>query len=118
MRDEDNGRTMLDQGAQSLEQVLYFARGEHRGRLIQNENGSLSIQGFEDLDALAQPDGKVLDQGLWINVEMILRGELAYMLGGLWHVQEWSVPGWLLAEDNILGYGQGRDEHEMLMDHA
>jgi hypothetical protein len=67
---------------------------------------------------LAQADGKVLDQGLWVNVEMILRGELAYMLGGLSHVQEWSAPGWFLAEDNILGHGQGRDEHEMLMDHA
>ena len=109
---------MLDQCAQGLEQVLHFARGEHRGRLIQNENGGLSIQGFEDLDALAQPDGKVLDQGLRINVEMILRGELAYLPGGLWQVQEWSASGGFLAEDNILGHGQGRDEHEMLMHHA
>ena len=77
---EDDGRAVLDQCDQGLEQVLHFARGEHRGRLIQNEDGGLSIQGFEDLDALAQPDGKLLDQGLWINVEMILRGELAYML--------------------------------------
>src|SRR5437867_8046212 len=49
---------------------------------------------------------------------MLLRGELAYMLGRLWQVQEWSAPGWFLAQDNILGHGQGRDEHEMLMDHA
>src|SRR5262245_39292378 len=49
---------------------------------------------------------------------MILRGELAYMLSGLLHVQEWPVPGWFLAENNILGHRQGRDEHEMLMYHA
>jgi hypothetical protein len=94
----------LDQCAQGLEQVLHFARGEHCSRLIHNENGGLSIEGFEDLDALAQPDGKVLDQGLWINVEMILRGELAYLLGSLLHVQERSAPGWFLTEDNILGH--------------
>src|SRR2546429_3697851 len=115
---EDDGRAVLDQCAQGLEQVLHFARGEHCGGLIQNENGGLSIQGFEDLDTLAQPDGKILDQGMWINVEMILYSELAYMLSRRWHVQEWSAPGWFLAKDNILGYGEGRDEHEMLMDHA
>src|SRR5215475_6261628 len=49
---------------------------------------------------------------------MILGGELAYMLDSLLHVQERSAPGWFLTEDNILGHGQGRDEHEMLMDHA
>src|SRR5215470_5902267 len=118
MGNEDDGRTMLDQCGQGLAQVLHFARGEHCGGLIQNENGGLSIQGFEDLDTLAQPDGEILDQGLWVNVEMILRGKLAYMLGGLLHVQEWSAPGWFLAEDDILSHSQGGDKHEMLMHHA
>ena len=44
---------MLRQGGQGVEQVFYLSRGEHRGGLIQNQDRRLSIQGFEELDALA-----------------------------------------------------------------
>src|SRR5215468_1346723 len=111
---EDDGRAVLGQRGQGFEQVLHFARGEHRGRLIQNETSRLSIKSFEDFDTLAQPDGEILNQGLRINVQMIPRSELAYLLGSLPHIQEWSAPGWFLAEDNILGHSQGGDKHEML----
>ena len=60
-RDEDHGLAARREAADHLEQLLRLLRGEHGGRLVEDEDVRVAIERLQDLDALLLPDGDVLD---------------------------------------------------------
>ena len=59
------------QALQSFKQHIHFLGNEYRGGLIQNEDMSISIEGFQNFYALAFTDRKVTHQsiGFYRNAE-------------------------------------------------
>ena len=62
--------------ADDPEQLLGLERGEHGAGLVEHEDVALAIQRLEDLHALADADGQVLDRGIGIHVEPVLVRQL------------------------------------------
>jgi hypothetical protein len=50
-------------------------RGEHRCRLVEDEDPRFAVEGLEDLDALPDADRQVLDRRVGF-VELVLLGRL------------------------------------------
>ena len=59
VRDDQNGDTLTFQVAQDVKQLVGFLRREYAGRLVQNEDVRLTVQGFEDFDTLLYAYGQL-----------------------------------------------------------
>ncbi len=103
--------------AHDPEQLVGLLRGQHGGRLVEDEQVDVPGQRLEDLDALLGADRQVLDLGVGVDVEAVSLAELADHLAGLSEVEE-ACPGRLVAEDDVLGHRHDRHELEVLVDHA
>ena len=113
--DEHDGPSRLPELPQVAEQVLRLVRGEHRRRLVQDQDLDTPVEGLQDLDALFLADREVLDDGARIDSEGVRLGELGDALPRGVDIETGSP---LLAEDDVLGDREGIDEHEVLVDHA
>ena len=65
--DEDDTHPLLDHHPQGLEEGIHLLRGEVGGRLVQDQDFDSSIEGFENLDLLANPHRELFDQGARID---------------------------------------------------
>ena len=61
VRDEDDREAFCRELLQCREQALTFLRGQHRGRLVEDEDARLAIEHFQDFDALPFADRKLAD---------------------------------------------------------
>ena len=118
MRDEDHRHPVGDEALEDLEQLDRLLRGQHRRRLVEDQDVGTAIERLQDLDALLLPDCDRLHLRVRVDVELELVGELAHaaLCGG--GVEEHAVPARLRGEDDVLGDGHHRDEHEMLVHHS
>ena len=57
VRDDQDGDALAFQVAQHVKQLIGFLRCEYAGWLVQNQDVGLTVQGFENLDALLHADG-------------------------------------------------------------
>ena len=64
------------------------------------------------------PTGQVLDQRVGVDVEAEPGGDLAHLRAGGGEVEAAAELGLLVAEHDVLGHGEHRDEHEVLVHHA
>ena len=55
--------------AQRVEQLLALGRGQHRRRLVEDEDRRVAAQALDDLDPLAHADGQVADDRVGIDVQ-------------------------------------------------
>ena len=74
--DEDDRGPGLREAADDAEELLGLGRRQDRRRLVEDQDVALAIERLEDLDALADADGEVLDGGVGVDVEAVLLGEL------------------------------------------
>ena len=79
---------------------------------------ALAVERLEDLDALLPADRQRPDLGVGVDLEAEPSAELEDPSRGLLAIEEDAPPHRLLAEDDVLGDGQDRHEHEVLVDHA
>jgi hypothetical protein len=56
VRDQRDRRAGHGHRAQHREQRAHLAGGEHRGRLVEDQHAGVTVQGLEDLDALADAE--------------------------------------------------------------
>ena len=115
--EHDRGAGLLEL-AHDAHQLVGLLRGEHRGRLVEDEHPRVARERLDDLDALLDADGEILHQRIGVDVEAEARGDLADALAGGLQIQDAAGLGRLVAEHDVLGDGEDRDEHEVLMDHA
>ena len=52
---------LRDEAPQGLEQLAALLRGEHRGRLVEDDDAGAAGENLEDLDALLDADRKQAD---------------------------------------------------------
>ncbi len=93
VRDEDDRRAAVGELADDPEQVLGLGRGQHRGRLVEDQHGRLSDQCLDDLDPLLDADRQVLHQGIRVDLQPVAAGQLAHVLARLAPVQQPGTAG-------------------------
>ena len=116
--DEDDAVALGREAAQDLEDLLGLLGRQDRGRLVEDEDLGVAVERLEDLDALLPADRQGADLDVGVDLEAEPSSELHDPAIGLVPVEEDRVGHRLFAEDDVLGDGQDRDQHEVLVDHA
>jgi len=115
--DEDDGHALSGQGAQDCKELLRLLRGQHRGRLVEDEHIGAAVEGLQDLHALLLADADVLDTRPGIDDELECARDLLHARDGGVVVEEDAGSCRLRRENDVLGDGHDRDEHEVLVHH-
>ena len=102
-----------DGDTQHGEQLLGLLRGEHRRRLVEDDDVGVAAQALDDLDALAHPGGEVADDGVGIEAEPVALADLADEVA-----RRLPVEPAALAERDVLPHEELVDEAEVLVHHA
>ena len=94
-------------------------RGEHGGRLVQDEAVGIAVEGLEDLGALLDPDRQVLDDGVGVHRQVVAPGQFENPVaaGRKSSRPQWTV-GLLVAQHQVLIDREHRHQHEVLVHHA
>jgi hypothetical protein len=116
--DEDDGFALLHQRRDGQEELLGLLRGQHRRRLIQDQNVGLAIQRLDDFHALASAHRQVSHRGLGVNLQAVLARESTDTLNCGLAVQDEAVAHDFGAQHDVLRHGHHRNQHEMLVYHA
>ena len=61
VRDEDHSASVSRHRTHRLEECVCFLRGQHGGRLVQDEDARLLVKRLQDLDALLFTDRELPD---------------------------------------------------------
>jgi hypothetical protein len=56
---------------EDLEQVIGLRRGQHAGRLVQDQDLGAAVERLEDLHPLLDADRQFLDDGIGIDLELV-----------------------------------------------
>ncbi len=115
--DEDDGRALIPQLFQHFEQVIRLLRGQHAGRLVEDQDAGAAIERLEDLDPLLQAHRQIFDLLVQRHVETIVPRQLAEQLLGRRQTLA-QVPAVLRAQDDVLQHGKIVHQHEVLVHHA
>ena len=91
---------------------------EHRGRLVEDQDPRLAVEGLEDLDTLLLPHRQRADLRVRVQLEAEPAASSAIRVLASVRSRKTAVGHRLGAEDHVLGDGQNRDQHEVLVDHA
>ena len=104
--------------AEDREDLARLLGREDGGRLVEDEDVRVAVQGLEDLDALlpAHRQGADLGSGSTSNPNVL--AELANSHVRRAAIDEDRARHRLVAEEDVLGDGQHGDQHEVLVDHA
>ena len=102
-----------DGDAQHGEQLLGLLRGEHRRRLVEDDDVRIAPQALDDLDPLAESGGELADDRVGVEAEAVAIADLADEGAG--RAGGRACP---FAEHDVLPHAQLVDEAEVLVDHA
>ena len=116
--DEDDRGALRLERAHDVHQLVDLLRREHRRGLVEDQHLGVVGQRLEDLDALLHPDRQVLDEGVGVDREAVALGQLADRCGGRARSRTPAAAGLLAPEHHVLGDGEDRDQHEVLVHHA
>ena len=117
MGDDDDGGALIPQLLEHLEQVIRLLRGQHPGRLVQDQDTGAAIERLEDLDPLLQAHRQILDLLVQRHLETIVPGQLAEQLLGRAQALA-QMPAVFRAEDHVLQHGEVVHQHKVLVHHA
>jgi hypothetical protein len=118
VRDEDDGPSALPQLPHDPEEVLGLAGGQHGRGLVQDQHAGVPDQCLQDLHPLLHADGQVPGQRIGVDPQSVSFGQLPHLLAHPAPVQQPQRPGLLVAQSDVLGDREYRDQHEVLMHHA
>ena len=118
VRDEDDRPPFGGDLAQRDEERVGLVRREHRGRLVEDEDARLLVERLQDLDPLLLADRELPDAGVRVDADAVALAELAHLgLDGARVDPEVAAHAATVAEHQVLGHGEARDEPELLVDH-
>ena len=111
--DDDDGLAVVAHVAQHREELVRLLRGEHGGRLVEDQDVRAAVEHLDDLDGLLLRDGHVVDLLRGVDLKAVERADLADLLRGGLQIE---LAG--QAEHDVLGRGEHVDQLEVLVDHA
>ena len=79
--DEDEAPTVVGHPAQNDEELLDLLGRQDGGRLVQDQETAIPVEGLDDLDALTLPHRKLPHVGLRVDSQAVLSGQLADPIG-------------------------------------
>src|SRR5471032_2160621 len=117
VRDQDDGLALFLEQAQDLEQRLGLLRGQHGGRLVQDQDVGAAVDLLENLHALLRAHRQVVDGGQRIDVEAVAGADLAQLRldGGALGLE---LEAAFAAQHHVIEHGHVLDQHEVLVHHA
>jgi hypothetical protein len=115
--DQDDRAALVAQRPQHAEELVGLLRGQHAGRLVEDEDAGAAIERLQDLDALLQPDRQLADHGVGIDRQAVVAAERCQRLPGFRQAAGQQRPA-LGAQHDVLQHGEVVDQHEVLVDHA
>ena len=115
--DEDHRLALIFQPPQDAKQMVRLIRGQNPGRLVQNQDIGLAIQRLEDLHPLLMAHRQIFDQGIRIDVQLVLPRQIRQRLARPRQrgVQHRAILG---PQDHVFQYGEILHQLEMLEHHA
>ena len=113
MGDDDDGLAVPLHLAHDFKETVGLLRGQHGGRLVEDENVRAAIEHLDDLQCLFLGDGHVVYLLLRGNIEAVAVANLSDLGFGGAHIE---LPG--QTEDDIFRGGEHVHELEVLVDHA
>ena len=115
--DEDDRRALGGERAEARQQLLRLRRGQRRRRLVEHQHPCVPVEGTQDLRPLLLTDGELPDERVGIDLEAVTLPVLADLRRGAPDPRPAHERAAGLAEDHVLGDGEGRHEHEVLVHH-
>jgi hypothetical protein len=115
--DEDDRLPLRRQLVDDLEQLLRLLRRQDRGRLVEDQDLRTAVESLQDLDALLLSDSDRLDARVRVHGQPERLGELAHPPRSRVVVEQDTRLRRLLRQDDVLGDGHDRNEHEVLVHH-
>ncbi len=117
--DVDDADPLRAQRAHDVEETAYVGLGQRRGRLVHDERARVLRQGARDLDTLAVGDRQAGDGRVDVEVGAVEPVEdLAGTAAHLRPVQRAARRARGMADEDVLGHGERREEQEFLVDHG
>ncbi len=114
--DEDDAAAVGGHRAERAEQLVHLLRGEHRGRLVHDQDPGAAVEQLEDLDPLLLTDRELPDLGPRVDPQSELGGQPGDL--GFRSARVQAEPGRVQSEQDVLGDRLRGDQREMLVDHA
>ncbi len=118
MRDENNRFTVPFELPDDVEQFVGLLGSKHCRGFVQDQDLGVPHQGLDDLHPLLDSHREVFHHGVGVDVEAVLVRDLADPAAGRFHVQESGGLSSLIAQGNVLGDAEDRNQHKVLMHHA
>src|SRR5215218_6935342 len=105
--DEDDGEPIIDQLLQDGEEVFRLLRGQDGGRLVEDQDAHVPVEGLQDLYPLAYSYGEVGHTGTRVDLQAVALRELFGRPYGLLHVEgnTENAAARFGAKDDVLGHG-------------
>ena len=117
MADENDADAFFQQRMHDLEQAAGFLRRQHRRRLVQDQNIGLTIEGFDNLDALLNADRQIGDQRIGVDIKSVLLRQLENFAPGAVAPQE-GTGNAFVSQHHVFSHGQHINQLKVLMHHA
>ena len=117
MRDQDDRFTLADQVTHDPDQILNLLRRQHGGRLVKNEHLGVTIEHFQNFDALLHADRDVLNLGVRLDIEPVLLGQRLDALRSALQAKH-DAGLRLHAQNNVFGHREVVHQFEVLVHHA
>ena len=114
--DQDHGLALGGEPAHQLGQLLPLGRRQGRRGLVEDHDLGAAVEELDDLQPLPLGDRRVGDDPPRVELEAEPGGELLGFGGDPAQVR--AARERRRAQGDVLGRGQGRDEGEVLVDHA
>ena len=116
--DEDDRAAIGREAAQHGQKLVHLLRGQHGRRLVEDQDLGAAIERFQDLDALLLADRQAVDTCVRIDREAVAPRELGDARRDRPAILEQRRARRGLPEHQVLGDGERRHQHEVLMHHA
>ncbi len=84
VRDEHDRLALVLQLLEDAEEVVGLRGRQHAGRLVEDQDLGAAIERLQDLDALLQADGKLLDDGVRIDLQPVFAFQPLRARSGRW----------------------------------
>ena len=117
VRDEQDRLALGREPAHDLHQLADLLRGEHGGRLVEDEDLIVAVEHLEDLGALLHTDGDVLDARIRVDLQAVFFRQREHLFARLALLQE-AMLRRLNAHDDIVQHREALDQLEVLVHHA
>ena len=113
MRDEHHGPLTGRPSLDPRQEIARLRRGQHRGRLVEDQQGGVAREGLHDFEPLLGAHRKTTHHLIGVERQSRVGADGAHPVC---HGATVETP--LAAERHVLGHGERRHEREMLVHHA